>query len=64
VSKQADERLEDWDFLMSVGEDPIRAYQRVGWPTAQAAEVALRRGNRDVPHAIREAIRQNQKKAA
>lgn len=63
-TQQTAERIEDFEFLMSVGEDPIRAVERVGWPSPSAADSALRRAGHVVPTALHEAAKNQPKRAA
>lgn len=63
-TQQTAERIEDFEFLMSVGEDPLRAVERVGWPSPSAAEAALRRAGHAAPPALHEAAKNQSKRAA
>ena len=62
-TQQTAERIEDFEFLMSVGEDPLRAVERVGWPSAVAASAALRRAGRPVPPELTNASKQTRRAA-
>lgn len=46
-------RLEDLDFLLSVGEFPERAVKRVGWSLLTAEKMAKRYGRNDLAARIR-----------
>jgi hypothetical protein len=55
-------RIEDFEFLLDNGEEPVKAAKRAGWPSLAAAERALRRDGHPVAHKL-EAIRKRHGKA-
>jgi hypothetical protein len=45
-------RFEDFDFLTQQGVNPAEAATRAGWPSLQAAEIALRRAHHPAWHEL------------
>lgn len=50
-------RLEDLEFLLSVGEGPADALARIGWTPTAAQRAAYRRGRHDIARALGPALR-------
>lgn len=50
-------RLEDLEFLLSVGEGPADALARIGWTPSAAQRAAYRRGRHDLARAVGPALR-------
>lgn len=49
-------RLEDLEFLLSVGEGPADALARIGWTPSAAQRAAYRRGRHDLARAVGPAL--------
>lgn len=49
-------RLEDLEFLLSIGEDPANALARIGWSPTAAQRAAYRCGRPDLAHAVGPAL--------
>lgn len=49
-------RLEDLEFLLSIGEDPANALARIGWSPSAAQRAAQRHGRPDLAHAVGPAL--------
>jgi hypothetical protein len=58
---ETEARVEEFDFLTEQGINPVEAAIRAGWPTLDAAEIALRRaghpGARDLNREIKRRLR-------
>lgn len=50
------DRIEDLEFLLSVGEDPVRAVERVGWSMSAADRALNRHGRFALAARIRERV--------
>ena len=47
------DRIEDLEFLLSVGEDPLRAVERVGWSMSAAERALHRHGHNSLASRLR-----------